>query len=99
MLPNTDDTTQPSFSVETFAAKYPKAYQKRTDLIGYSWTRHLNCSGMEGDLTNDAKAWVVKVYNIKAFEYINPVDSVKSSSYVENDISIEQFNALAPASV
>jgi len=97
--PNTSDTTQPNFRVETFAAKYPQGYQAKADLIGYAWIKHLNCTGMEGDLSNDAKAWAAKAYNIKAFEYIDPVTSVKSSSYEENDISIAQFGTLDPINV
>jgi hypothetical protein len=91
--PTTDQTEQPRFSMETFVPEYQKGTNKRSDLVGYLKTTHYSCVGIEGDISNEAKAWAQFAYNLKSTEWTD-LTGAKKAAYDETKLTTAEFDAL-----
>lgn len=90
--PNTSNVYLPGFSGEVFEAKYDKGSNLRNNMVGYKRLNLNNCNGMEGDLSDDVKAWATYQYNLRVRE--QTISGVKVSGYTEDFLTLTQFDAL-----
>jgi hypothetical protein len=91
--PTTSITTKPVFNIEVYVPIYSKGTQKREDMSGYKKLLLRSCTGTEGDLTLDVKAWASHAYNITASEYTDE-NSVLWAAWQEGTLTTAQFAAL-----
>ena len=91
--PTTSVTSKPIFSLEVFCPVYSKGTNKREDMDGYEFLKLPSCTGVEGDLTKEAKTLGNYIYNVTATEYDNS-SGVLQPTWTEQLLSNEDFAAL-----
>lgn len=90
--PTTGQVYLPGFAGEVYEAKYNKGSNLRNNMVGYKRLNLNNCNGIEGDLSDDVKAWATYQYNIRVREYVS--DGTKYPGYTEDFMSLTEFDAL-----
>jgi len=91
--PTTDQTNKPIFYTEVFSPVYDKGTNKREDLSGYEKLTLPSNTGIEGDLTKETNAIANYIYNISSTEYRDELEA-NTAAYIEQNLSIEDFDAL-----
>ncbi len=90
--PTTGQIYLPGFAGELYEAKYDDGANLRNNMSGYRRINFNNCNGIEGDLTDDVKAWATYLYNLRVREYT--LSSVKYPGWTEDFLSLAEFDAL-----
>jgi len=91
--PTTSQVYLPNFAGEAYEAKYEKGSNLRNNMTGYKRLNLNNCSGIEGDLNSEVKAWATYQFNLRVREYTD-ADGVKHPGYTEDFLTLEHFDAL-----
>jgi hypothetical protein len=91
--PNSQSDGVPLFSLDIFAPLYGKGTSTIDQAIGFERRIYYSCSGLEGDVPMEAKAWAQFAYNITATEAHDENGELLG---VERrlDYSLEQFEGL-----
>jgi len=90
--PTTSQVYLPAFAGEVFGATYDKGSNRRGSMYGYRRINLNNCTGIEGDVSLEVKAWATYQFNIRVREFV--LDGVKYPGYTEDDLTFAQFTAL-----
>lgn len=90
--PTTSQVYLPGFAGEVYEAKYAKGSNTRNNMTGYKRINFNNCNGIEGDLTDEVKAWATYLFNLRVREYV--ISDVKYPGYTEDSLTLAQFDLL-----
>jgi hypothetical protein len=91
--PTTKQTNKPLFVLDIFVTAYDKGANQQEDINAYNWTTLFQCTGNEGDKTNDTKTWADFIFNLSSSEYTDEA-GVLQSYMEERNIPREDYNAL-----
>jgi len=83
----------PNFAGEVYEAKYDKGASMRNNMTGYKRLNLNNCSGIEGDMSDEVKSWATYQFNLRVREYF--VNGVRYSGYTEDSLSLADFDSLS----
>ena len=83
----------PGFAGEAYEAKYDKGSNLRNNMTGYKRINFNNCNGIEGDLSNDVKAWATYQFNLRVREYFD-LNGDRQPGYTEDMLSLADFDEL-----
>lgn len=90
--PTTSQVYLPGFCGEAYEAKYDKGSNLRNQMSGYKRINFNNCNGIEGDLSDEVKAWATYQFNLRVREYV--LSGTKYPGYTEDELTLAQFDAL-----
>ncbi len=82
----------PGFAGEVYEAKYDKGASMRNNMTGYKRLNLNNCTGIEGDMNAEVKAWATYQFNLRVREYF--VSGTRFAGYTEDSMSLSDFDAL-----
>lgn len=83
----------PLFFIDVFSPIYGEGENKMENMSGYEQIRFLSCTGMEGDVPVEAKAWANYSYDVEASEYTNE-DGNKEPAWWEQSMTVETFEGM-----
>jgi len=83
----------PLFFIDVFSPIYGEGENKMENMSGYEQIRFLSCTGMEGDVPVEAKAWANYSYDVEASEYTNE-DGKKEPAWWEQSMTVETFEGM-----
>lgn len=90
--PTTSQVYLPGFAGEVYEARYNKGSNLRNNMTGYKRLNLNNCNGIEGDLSDEVKAWATYQYNLRVRE--QTINGVKTAGYTEDGLTLAQFDLL-----
>lgn len=96
--PTSGVTSRPSFWLDIYSPIYSAGTKKREDKAGYERVVVRNCSGVESDVSHEAKAWASYGFDVTAVEYEDENGAV-SAAYQESTPTVAQFATLDPLNV
>ncbi|HUM85039.1 MAG TPA: hypothetical protein PLN48_14935 [Lachnospiraceae bacterium] len=83
----------PLFFIDVFSPIYGEGENKMENMSGYEQLRFLSCTGMEGDVPVEAKAWANYSYDVEASEYTNE-NGDKEPAWWEQSMTVETFEGM-----
>ena len=83
----------PLFFIDVFSPIYGEGENKMENMSGYEQLRFLSCTGMEGDVPVEAKAWANYAYDVEASEYTNE-EGKKEPAWWEQSMTVETFEGM-----
>ena len=83
----------PLFFIDVFSPIYGEGENKMENMSGYEQLRFLSCTGMEGDVPVEAKAWANYAYDVEASEYTNE-EGNKEPAWWEQSMTVETFEGM-----
>ena len=83
----------PLFFIDVFSPIYGEGENKMENMSGYEQLRFLSCTGMEGDVPVEAKAWANYSYDVEASEYTDK-DGNKVPAWWEQSMTVETFEGM-----
>lgn len=83
----------PLFFIDVFSPIYGEGENKMENMSGYEQIRFLSCTGMEGDVPVEAKAWANYSYDVEASEYTNE-EGKKEPAWWEQSMTVETFEGM-----
>lgn len=83
----------PLFFIDVFSPIYGEGENKMENMSGYEQLRFLSCTGMEGDVPVEAKAWANYSYDVEASEYTNE-EGKKEPAWWEQSMTVETFEGM-----
>lgn len=83
----------PLFFIDVFSPIYGEGENKMENMSGYEQIRFLSCTGMEGDVPVEAKAWANYSYDVEAREYTNE-NGDKEPAWWEQSMTVETFEGM-----
>lgn len=83
----------PLFFIDVFSPIYGEGENKMENMSGYEQLRFLSCTGMEGDVPVEAKAWANYAYDVEASEYTNE-DGKKEPAWWEQSMTVATFEGM-----
>ena len=83
----------PLFFIDVFSPIYGEGENKMENMSGYEQIRFLSCTGMEGDVPVEAKAWANYSYDVEASEYTDK-DGNKEPAWWEQSMTVETFEGM-----
>lgn len=83
----------PLFFIDVFSPIYGEGENKMENMSGYEQLRFLSCTGMEGDVPVEAKAWANYAYDVEASEYTDK-DGKKEPAWWEQSMTVETFEGM-----
>ena len=83
----------PLFFIDVFSPIYGEGENKMENMSGYEQLRFLSCTGMEGDVPVEAKAWANYSYDVEASEYTNE-NGKKEPAWWEQSMKVETFEGM-----
>jgi len=83
----------PLFFIDVFSPIYGEGENKMENMSGYEQIRFLSCTGMEGDVPVEAKAWANYSYDVEASEYTNE-NGDKEPAWWEQSMTVETFEGM-----
>jgi hypothetical protein len=86
-------TTKPSFNVEIFSPGYDQGSNLKTNIAGWEYILLRNCTGYEGDISKEVKAFTDIVFNLDAAEYVDS-SGTKFAAYTEEQLTLAEYEAL-----
>jgi len=90
--PTSGQVYLPAFAGEVYEAKYDKGSNNRNNMTGYKRLNLDNCVGIEGDMTDEVKAWATYLFNLRVREYF--VSTTRFPGYTEDALTLSEFDAL-----
>jgi|GEM_PF-1084183 len=91
--PMAHESDHPGFWIEILSPVYGRGTNQRSDVSGYERILIRNCTGIEGDVPVEAKAWAQYAYNIAATEYTDETGA-RFPAWQEQFLTVAQFDAL-----
>jgi hypothetical protein len=91
--PNSQANGSPLFSLDVIAPLYGEGTSTMDQAIGFDRRLFWCCTGTEGDVPMEAKAWAQFAYNINATEYTDE-NGVLVAADKRFEYTLEQFEAL-----
>lgn len=83
----------PLFFIDVFSPIYGEGENKMENMSGYEQLRFLSCTGMEGDVPVEAKAWANYAYDVEASEYTNE-EGKKEPAWWEQSMDVATFEGM-----
>lgn len=83
----------PLFFIDVFSPIYGEGENKMENMSGYEQLRFLSCTGMEGDVPVEAKAWANYAYDVEASEYTDK-DGNKEPAWWEQSMDVATFEGM-----
>lgn len=83
----------PLFFIDVFSPIYGEGENKMENMSGYEQLRYLSCTGMEGDVPFEAKAWANYAYDVEASEYTNEAGD-KEPAWWEQSMTVATFEGM-----
>lgn len=83
----------PLFFIDVFSPIYGEGENKMENMSGYEQLRFLSCTGMEGDVPVEAKAWANYAYDVEASEYTDK-DGKKEPAWWEQSMTVATFEGM-----
>lgn len=83
----------PLFFIDVFSAIYGEGENKMENMSGYEQLRFLSCTGMEGDVPVEAKAWADYLFDVEASEYTNE-EGKKEPAWWEQSMTVATFEGM-----
>ena len=83
----------PLFFIDVFSPIYGEGENKMENMSGYEQIRFLSCTGMEGDVPVEAKAWANYAYDVEAREYTDK-DGNKEPAWWEQSMTVATFEGM-----
>lgn len=83
----------PLFFIDVFSPIYGEGENKMENMSGYEQLRFLSCTGMEGDVPVEAKAWANYSFDVEASEYTDK-DGKKEPAWWEQSMTVETFEGM-----
>jgi hypothetical protein len=96
--PTSDAGGSPILTMDVFAPLYNDGASLMDQVIGMSRYLFYSCSGIEGDVPMEAKAWAQFAYNMSASEYTDE-NGTKWPSDKRYEYDLEQWDAFDAAGV
>jgi hypothetical protein len=91
--PTSQANGSPLFTLDVIAPLYGEGTSGMDQAIGFDHRRFWCCTGSEGDIPMEAKAWAQFAYNVNATEYTDE-NGVLMAADKRFEYSLEQFEAL-----
>lgn len=83
----------PLFFIDVFSPIYGEGENRMENMSGYEQLRFLSCTGMEGDVPVEAKAWANYAYDVEASEYTDK-DGNKEPAWWEQSMTVATFEGM-----
>jgi len=93
VAPNSENTFKPAFTCEVFMPLFGQGTSSMDQIAAMERRIFPNCTGGEGDVPAEAKAWAKFSYHIKAVE-AKDKDGRNGSSFLVPQYSWDQYDAL-----
>lgn len=83
----------PLFFIDVFSPIYGEGENKMENMSGYEQLRFLSCTGMEGDVPVEAKAWANYSFDVEASEYTDEGGN-KEPAWWEQSMTVATFEGM-----